>query len=221
MKISSVAWFLLAAGSMCAQQIRFDNSPAGPLSAEWSVGMTHKGGPPKWEILRDASAPSTPNVLGQTSTDKTGGRFPFAVYNPASPKDGSVSVRFKTISGKVDQAAGLVWRFRDADNYYIVRANALEDNVVLYKVEKGERIALAPRNMPSRTYGVKHTVPKQKWNTLKVEFKGAVFAVFFDGQKIMEVEDSTFSEAGKTGLWTKADSVVYFDDFQVDDKGKQ
>ncbi|MBI2685552.1 MAG: DUF1080 domain-containing protein [Acidobacteria bacterium] len=221
MKTNSVAWFLLAATSLSAQLIRFDDSPAGILAGEWTAGMTHKGGVPKWEILPDASAPSKPNVLAQTSTDSTGGRFPFAIYNGAMVRDGSVSVRFKAVSGRVDQAAGIIWRFRDADNYYIVRANALEDNVVLYKVEKGERISLAPKNMPSRTYGVKHTVPKQRWNALKVEFKGTSFSVYFDGQKIMEVEDSTFSQAGKTGLWTKADSVTYFDDFQVADDGKR
>jgi hypothetical protein len=221
MKFTLVAWFLLASATIPAQLIRFDNAPTGPLGGDWTIGMTHKGAPPKWEILSDPSAPSKANVLAQTSTDSTGGRFPFAIFNGASVKDGSVSVRFKTMSGKVDQAAGIVWRFRDANNYYIVRANALEDNVVLYKVEKGERISLEPRNMPSRTYGVKHTVPKQKWNTLKVEFKGPAFAVFFDGEKIMEIEDSTFSQPGKTGLWTKADSVTYFDDFQVAEEGKR
>src|SRR5258708_4412526 len=138
MKISSVAFLLLASATMYAQLISFDNSPVGALTGEWTVGMTHKGGPPKWEILSDSTAPSKPNVLAQTSTDSTGGRFPFAVYNGATVKDGSVSVRFKTISGGTDQAAGIVWRFRDADNYYLVRANALENNVVLYKVEKSE-----------------------------------------------------------------------------------
>ena len=212
---------LLTTMSLSAQVIHFDDSPVGSLPSGWSVGMTHKGGAPKWEIVRDASAPSQPNVLAQTSKDSTGGRFPFALYNGATVKDGSVSVRFKSVSGSVDQAAGLIWRFRDADNYYIVRANALEDNVVLYKVEKGERISLAPKGMPSRTYGVKHTVPKQTWNALKVEFKGSSFAVFFDGQKIMEIDDSTFSQSGKVGLWTKADSVTHFDEFQIVDGNKK
>ena len=108
---------------------------------------------PRWEILKDDSAPSKPNVLAQVSKDATGGRFPLAVYEKASVKDGTLSVKFKAISGSGDQAAGLVWRYKDPDNYYIVRANALEDNVVLYKVEKGERIALAPKGTPSKTYG--------------------------------------------------------------------
>jgi hypothetical protein len=169
-------------------------------------------------VRKDDSAPSKPNVLAQVSNDATGGRFPLAVYEKASLKDGTLSVKFKAISGRGDQAAGLVWRYQDPDNYYIVRANALEDNVVLYKVEKGERIALAPKGTPSNTYGVKHPVPKQTWSTLSVVFQGNVFTVGFNGQKLFEVEDSTFTAAGKAGLWTKADSVTYFDDFRVEGK---
>jgi hypothetical protein len=175
--------------------------------------MTHEGGAPKWEIIADASAPSRPNVLAQTSTDNTSGRFPLAIYEKAVFANGSVSVRFKPVSGERDQAAGIVWRYKDPDNYYIVRANALENNVVLYKVEAGKRISLEPKGTPSKTYGVKHKVPKDTWSVLKVEFNGPNFSVFFDGMKIMEVQDATFPSAGKAGLWTKADSVTYFDDF--------
>ena len=205
----------LATPILNAQAVRFDDLLAGALSAGWTVGMTHKGGPPKWEILNDPSAPSPSKVLAQTSTDSTGSRFPFAIYGGATPKDGWVSVRFKAVAGKGDQAAGLVWRFRDADNYYLVRANALEDNVVLYKVEKGERISLVPKGKPSQTYGVKQTIPKLAWHTLKVDFHGTMFTVSLNGRQIMEVMDTTFAAAGKTGVWTKADSVTYFDDFQV------
>jgi hypothetical protein len=207
-----------AALLVAAQTISFDDASAGALPAGWSSAMTHKGGAPKWEILKDDSAPSKPNVLAQTSNDRTSGRFPLAIYDKANIKDGTVAVRFKPISGRGDQAAGLVWRYRDPDNYYIVRANALEDNVVLYKVERGERISLAPKGTASRTYGVKHKVPKQTWSTFGVTFAGNVFTVLFDGQKIMEVEDSTFAGPGKVGLWTKADSVTYFDDFRIEGK---
>lgn len=201
-----------------AETIDFDKATPGAVPPGWTVAMTHKGGAPKWEVIKDDSAPSKPNVLGQVSNDGTGGRFPLAVYDKASVKDGTLSVKFKAISGSADQAAGLVWRYKDPDNYYIVRANALEDNVVLYKVEKGERIALAPKGTPSKTYGVKHRVPKQTWSTLSVAFQGNVFTVSFDGQKLFDVEDSTFTAAGKVGLWTKADSVTYFDDFQFEGK---
>jgi len=203
---------------MWAQTITFDPAATGAIPGDWTIAMTHEGGPPKWEITGDPSAPSKPNVLAQVSTDKTSGRFPLAIYEKASFLNGSLSVRFKTISGERDQAAGLVWRYKDPDNYYIVRANALEDNVVLYKVEGGKRISLEPKGTPPGTYGVKHKVPKQTWCGLKVSFDGPRFEVFFDGTRIMEVEDSTFTSSGKTGLWTKADSVTYFDDFWSEKK---
>jgi hypothetical protein len=100
-------------------------------------------------------------VFGQLSTNRTAGRFPLAIWDHASIKDGTLQVKFKAVSGIVDQAAGLVWRYRDPGNYYIVRVNALEDNVVLYKVQNGERVSLAPKGAVSNAYGVKHKVPKQ------------------------------------------------------------
>jgi len=128
--------------------------------------------------------------------------------------DLDLSVRFKPVSGAGDQAAGLVWRYQDKDNYYIVRANALENNVVPYKVENGRRIDL-PLKGEGRTYGKKTPVPKNQWSELRVTAKGTLFTVYLNGQKLYEVEDGTFSEAGKVGLWTKADSVTYFDDLKV------
>jgi hypothetical protein len=209
---------LTVLGGMLAggQTITFDKESQGSAIKGWTVAMTHEGGPPKWEIVSDPSAPSKPNVIAQTSTDNTSGRFPLAIYEGAMLANGSVTVRFKTISGERDQAAGIVWRYQNPDNYYIVRANALEDNVVLYKVEAGKRISLEPKGTPSKTYGVKQKVPKAVWSTLTVDFEGPRFIVSFNGSKIMEVEDATFSSAGKTGLWTKADSVTYFDDFRID-----
>ena len=203
---------LLFFSALCAAQtVNFDSSAVGTVPSGWTVGMTHTGGAPKWEVLKDDSAPSKPNVLAQTSNDRTGGRFPLAIYEKVNITNGALTVRFKPISGSGDQAAGLVWRYKDPDNYYIVRANALEDNVVLYKVEGGQRLSLAPKGTPSKTYGVKHPVPKQTWGTLRVEFAGNLFTVLCDGKKIMEVEDGTFTGPGKLGLWTKADSVIHFE----------
>jgi len=211
------AWITVPA-MIIAETTNFDSATPGALPPGWSSAMTSKGGAPKWEVLKDDSAPSKPSVLAQTSSDKTSGRFPLAIYDKGSFKDGESSVRFKPISGTVDQAAGLVWRYRDENNYYIVRANALENNVVLYKVEDGKRSSLAPKGKPPKTYGVKHTVPAQTWSTLAVSFQGNLFTVRFNGEKLFEVEDSTFSQAGKVGLWTKADSVTHFDDFDVKQK---
>jgi hypothetical protein len=206
-------WIVLA-----AETIRFDSSAPGSLPAGWTVVMTHTGAAPKWEVRRDLSAPSKPNVLAQVSADSTGGRFPMAILNTVNYGDGEVSVKFKTIAGKTDQAAGVVWRYRDPNNYYLVRANALENNIVMYKVEDGIRFSLAPKGKPPKTYGVRHRIPSRTWSILKVSFKKSRFEVYFDHRKVFEADDATFTQPGKVGLWTKADSVTYFDDFQVSEK---
>jgi hypothetical protein len=211
---------LLSIGAiMHAETVTFDTDQRGALPAGWSTAMTHSGGEPRWEVIADESAPSKPNVLAQLSNDKTNGRYPLAVYDRATIKDGDVSVRCKCVSGEVDQACGIVWRYRDPDNYYIVRANALENNVVLYKVEGGKRQPLPPKGLPADTYGVKQPVPAGQWNRLRVTFQGSLMTVFFNAdEKLFEVEDETFRDGGKVGLWTKADSVTYFDAFQFDSK---
>ena len=208
-------WVVFVWRANAGEIVRFDADASGKAPPGWTVAMTHPGGPPQWQIVPDASAPSPALVLAQTSQDRTAGRFPLAIWDGASIRNGEVTVAFKTISGNVDQAAGIVWRYQDPNNYYIVRANALEDNIVLYKVENGVRQSIAPKGMPSRSYGVKRVVPKGRWNTLRVAFKDSRFVVYFNGEQTFETEDQTFTTAGKTGLWTKADSVTYFDDFSV------
>jgi len=218
--VITVGMLFAAAFIMASENIGFDTMPVHEAPAAWTIDMTHAGGAPKWTILKDATAPSQPNVLAQISEDATRSRYPLAIYGGAKLADGTIRVKFKAISGKVDQAAGLVWRYRDPDNYYIARANALENNVVLYKVKDGERTALEPKGAPPKTYGVKHAVPSASWCELTVKFRGNLFEVSFNGEKLFDVEDSTFLESGKVGLWTKADSVTYFDDFFVEPLNK-
>jgi hypothetical protein len=198
-----------------SEVVHFAGAALGAVPAGWTVTMTHAGGPPRWEVVRDESAPDGPLVLAQTSVDATAGRFPLAIWDGMVLRDGEISVAFKAVAGNVDRAAGLVWRYRDPDNYYIVRANALENNVVLYKVENGVRLSIAPKGLPSRTYGVKHEVPSGRWNVLRVVFKDDVFFVFFNGEQLFQAEDHTFRSAGKAGLWTKADSQTWFSRFTV------
>ncbi len=214
--VSILAWGSVAAAS--AEVIRFDSTKPGSLPAGWTVVLTHAGESPKWEVKEDSSAPSKPNVLAQISSDRAAGRFPMAVLNTANYRDGEVSVKFKTVAGKEEQAAGVVWRYRDPNNYYLVRANALENNIVMYKVQDGKWGSLAPKGRPPRTNGVRHRIPPRTWGILKVSFKKSRFEVYFDHRKVFEAEDSTFSQAGKVGLWTKSGSVIYFDDFQVSGK---
>ena len=176
--------------------------------------MTHSGAAPKWEVIKDPTARSQPYVLAQLSADDGGNRFPLAVMNSPVFRNGEVSVRFKPVSGKEEQAAGLVWRYRDENNYYLARANALENNVAVFRVENGRYLPLSPRGMP-HGFGVRHTVVPNQWAILKVAFKGPLFSVFYDHRRLFTVEDDTFDGSGRVGLWTKADSVTYFDDFRV------
>lgn len=194
--------------------IDFEDAADGAPPAGFSFARTGRGAPGGWEVVEEPGAPSGTGVLAQTSTDATGFRFPLAVYEGWSGRDVDLSVRFKPIAGEVDRAAGLVWRYLDPDNYYIVRANALEDNVVLYKVEAGKRTDLDVRGA-GRTYGVEAEVPSGAWSELRVIARGAVFTVFLNGTQLFQVDDPTFSEAGRVGLWTKADSVTQFDDLRI------
>jgi hypothetical protein len=137
--------------------------------------------------------------------------YPVLLKDDTNIEDGFIQIKFKAIAGSEDRAGGVVWRARDADNYYVVRANALEDNVVLYKTVGGVRSAL---DIVGRKggYGVAISVPANEWLSLRVEFKGSRFRVLYNGRQLFEVEDSTFTDAGKVGLWTKADSVTLFDE---------
>lgn len=194
-----------------SRKVDFSDDVVGRPPKNFEFGHTAKAGAPgKWIV----QAEGTNKYLAQVDADNTRARFPVAVVSDISAADVDVSVRFKPVSGRVDQAAGLVWRYRDEDNYYIVRANALEDNVVLYKVEKGTRTDL-PVKGEGRTYGKKAEVPAAQWSTLRVVANGPRFEVYFNGTKLYEVEDSTFTQAGKVGVWTKADSVTQFDDLTV------
>jgi hypothetical protein len=199
------------AGQSIAATADFDRATPGTLPAGW-VSTINGPGTPKWSVVKDASAPSQPQALRQSGRAPNSG-FPLCVLTNATLKDGLVEVKFKPVSGTNDQAAGVVWRYRDAQNYYVARANALEDNVVLYKVEKGQR---KPLEIVGRTggYGVKEKVPPQQWSTLRVTFAGPRFVVSLNGKELFTVEDATFPAAGNVGLWTKADSITLFDDFQ-------
>ena len=200
----------LLAGAVQGETVNFDRATPGQLPPGWSSAITGSG-EPRWTVEKDDTAPSKSNVLKQ-SAETPRPSYPLCVKADTNLQDGFVEVKFKSVSGKIDQAAGVVWRYQDKDNYYICRPNALEDNVVLYKVEKGKRTAL---DIVGRKggYGVAAPVAKAQWHTLRVTFAGNAFAVVLNGKKLFDVQDDTFKAAGKVGLWTKSDSVMLFDDF--------
>ena len=184
----------------------FDSDPTGQLPEKFHQALTGGGGAVKWVVQEDASAPSKRNVPAQTSADKTDYRFPLAIADESSFRDLDVSVKFKAVAGTVDRAGGLVFRLKDANNYYVVRANALEDNFNFYYVVNGRRRQIK---------GSRVRVSSGEWHELRVEAIADKFTCYFDGDKKIEATDQTFKDAGKIGLWTKADSVTSFDDLKV------
>jgi hypothetical protein len=197
----SAVWI---ASSARAGTENFDQTQPGALPNGWQAGVTGPGNP-KWSVERDDSAPSQPNVLKQSGE----GKFPWCVNTNVSLKNGFVQVRFKPISGKEDQAGCLIWRWQDGDNYYIARANALEDNVTIYQTIKGRRTERGRAAIK---------VFSNRWHNLRVDFHGTRFVVTLDGARILEWNDNTIRKPGAVGVWTKADSVTLFDDFKFEGK---
>ena len=197
----------MVTGLAVAETVNFDDMATGAAPTGWTATQTGKGSG-KWSVEKDESAPSKPNVLKQSGQ----ATFPVCFNNDTNIKEGFVEVKFKPVSGKEDQAGGVIWRVQDANNFYIFRANANENNVVLYKTVNAKR---TPLDIVGRKggYGVKETVASGQWHTLRVEFAGNLFKAYYDGKHLFDVQDNTFTEAGKVGVWTKADSVTEFDNF--------
>ncbi len=195
-------WLLvpgLFAGAASTETVTFDGFKVGAPPPRWTATKTGDG-EAKWSVEVDPSAPSAPNVLKQSGVAD----YPVCFATETRLKDGFVAVKFKAISGGEDQAGGVVWRAKDANNYYVARANALEDNVTVYHVVQGVR---------TEKKRVQSTVAPGQWHSLRVDFTGSHFAVVFDGKQVIEWNDHTFSDAGMVGVWTKSDSVTAFDDF--------
>lgn len=194
----------LGVGAAMADTIHFDDAKVGAVPSGWTATQTGEG-TAKWAIESDASAPSKPNVLKQSGE----AAYPVCIKENTNLKDGFVEVKFKSVAGKEDQAGGVIWRCKDAENYYVARANALEDNVTIYHTIGGRRSSF-------KSVGSK--VTSGQWHLLRVEFSGSQFTVIFDGATVLEASDKHFTDAGKVGVWTKADSVTLFDDFSYGEK---
>jgi hypothetical protein len=192
--------------SPAPRTLTFDGDPVGSPPAAFEFARTGQGAEGKWVVRDDKDKPGN-HVLVQENTDPTDYRFPLAVVKDGTWKDVTLSVKAKPISGRVDQGFGMVWRYKDANNYYITRCNADEDNCTIYHTVDGRRRPFL--NKPIK-------VAKNAWHTLRLEAVGDHFVVWFDGTKVLDAKDETFKDAGKVGLWTKADSVIAFDDFTIE-----
>lgn len=193
-----IALATLALGAQ-AETTGFDKDPVGSLPADWTAGVTGRG-TPRWAVERDPAAPSAPNVLKQSGS----GDFPWCVVRGKVLADGFVEVKFKPLSGRNDQAGGVVWRWKDGNNYYVARANALENNVSLYYTENASRKTIKYVDAP---------VAGNTWHVLRAEFRERHIRILLDGKAYIELDDGHITGSGAVGVWTKADSVTAFDDF--------
>lgn len=193
-----LAAMILTATTARADGENFDNTPPGSPPPSWTCGVTGNGSF-VWKIEADRLAPSKPNILKQSGS----GTFPWCVKKAVSISDGFVEIKFKPLAGREDQAGGIVWRWKDGNNYYVARANALENNVALYHTTNGNRITIKYVDAP---------VAAGQWHLLRVEFSGRSIKVMLDGKQYIEQSDDHIAGAGTIGVWTKADSVTAFDD---------
>lgn len=192
----------------------FEGGAPGNPPPGFTPGLTGGGGPVRWEVQDAEGAPEGSKVVAQLSEDRTNARYPHLVCDDFSAADVDVSVKFKTLSGEVDASGGIVFRYQDSGNYYVVRANSLEGNVVAYITENGKRRSIGVKGMGD-SYGVDVPVPHLQWNTLRVIARGSLFEIFLNGRKLFEVENPVIDQPGKVGLWTKADAVTQFDALSV------
>jgi hypothetical protein len=201
--------FGVAAGDDKAVAATFGKADAGKLPAGWAAAQTGKG-KSEWKVVADDTAPGkTGYALAQTTADR-GATFNLCVADRPVLKDVEISVAFKAVEGESDRGGGIVWRYQDANNYYVARMNPLEDNFRVYKVVGGKRAK------EFQSADVK--VPSGEWHMLKVTMTGDKIECFLDGKKYLEAKDDTFTKAGKVGLWTKADAQTRFDQFAATGK---
>jgi hypothetical protein len=198
----TAAW----AGDPAPVRLSFDKAKVGEMPAGWKSGVTGKAAADSvWKIVEDKTAPGGPLVLAQTSKSP-GSVFNLCVAEQGKYKDVDISVAFKAIAGDQDRGGGIIWRVQDNNNYYIVRMNPLEDNFRVYKVVGGKRIELQSADVKAES---------GKWHTIRVVHKGNKIQCYLNGKMLLEVTDDTFQQAGKIGLWSKADAQTYFSDLQI------
>jgi hypothetical protein len=206
--VGAAAIAMLVVPAIAADQptvVSLASAKPGGMPDGFTSELTGRGAQGHWEVIQEPSAPGG-RVFAQTSADPTDYRFPLAVYQDVTATNVDVTVRFKAVSGRGDRAGGIAVRVSDSNNYYVLRANALEDNVNFYRVVKGSRREI---------HGVGNRVSSGEWHTLGLRAEGDRFTIFFDGKQLFVVQDDTFPGAGKIALWTKADSVTQFSDLML------
>lgn len=199
---------LTIAADTAPRTFTFGKESLDKLPSGWKADHTGKDGGGLWKVVADDTAPSKSGcVLSQTG-ESPNAAFNLCVVEDTRFDDVAISVAFKANKGKKDQGGGIVWRYIDANNYFISRFNPLEDNFRVYKVVAGKRIQLATKE--------EIKIPAGEWHSLSIKMVGPKIECSLDGKKLLEASDDTFPKAGKIGLWTKADAQSSFDQLKVE-----
>ena len=204
--------------STVAETWDFEKADAGSVPEGWSVAKTGEGPGGEWTVLADESAPAGPKVLGQVSSDGPKPLFCLCIADETSYGDVDLSVSLKGIKGSIDQGGGPMWRVQDENNYYVARMNPLEFNFRLYKVVDGKRTKLASADVeiPDDEGDIDEDDPLlNKWHTIRVVHRGDQIQCYLNGELSLEFEDASIPDAGKIGLWAKADAVTSFDNLSA------
>jgi len=188
----------------------FGKEDLGKLPKGWTAAKTGTGDGSVWQVVADESAPAKKgHALAQTAVGPSQ-LFAVCVADDTSFTDGEISVAFKAVKGVKDQGGGLVWRYQDANNYYIARMNPVEENYRVYKIIDGKRTQLATQEDLK--------IPAGEWHRLTIRMTGPQIECLLDGKKLLDARDDAIAKPGKVGLWIKADAITWFDDLQITGK---
>jgi hypothetical protein len=219
MRSASAAFYLISFfGFGGGETVNFDNLKPESIPPHWTPTETHRGPAPRWEIAHDKTAPSHQSVFAQVSRDGSDYEFPLAIYDKVICRDGELSVKFKITGGRKVKTAGIVWRYQDQNNYYLLHFSADEHNIVLFRVENGEARAVPVLGAKAGSFGVSHDVRENEWYVAKVIYRGTQIRVLFGNRLLFDAVDASLVRQGKTGLWTKAATLAEFDDFKINRK---
>jgi hypothetical protein len=220
--LQTLAFLFLAAAfgvfNRSVESADFDKDPPNVAPVNWSFAQSHRGQPGRWIVRPDANAPSTPNVLAQLAADPVPGRHALALLDKGYCKNGDLSASMKIISGRNTQTGGLIWRYQDPDNYYMLEVSADRDLIAVIRMQDGKSVPVAKLGPGLRAQQVSHKIEPMDWNTLRVTFQNTRMTVYFDHRKVMDADDAVLLKPGKTGLWTRGDTIAYFDNFRLDKK---
>jgi hypothetical protein len=217
-KITAALLAALSLSFFSGVNINFDSAHPGEPPSGWTATVTNQGPPAKWVVMHDANAPSRPNVLAQDSPADQRFTFPLCLFDKVVCLDGDLSVKMKIVSGKDGQDAGVVFRAVDANNYYLVRASARDHTIALFRVADTRLHPLPVKGGQAGPVGVWHPVKIGDWNLMRVTYRGDQVTVYFNHRKVFDAKDQGLNEPGRAGLWTKGDTIAYFDDFHIDKK---